>query len=200
VLGGYEGLSGVYLASETAMVKLKSGPVYAPGQGQRWRQCGIAAGRDSEGATRRRGRRGRAVQVDPIKPTLTAPGTMRLKLKCGQLLSCFYFSFNLRRYSEGAPEAGYDVDPGSSIIDISSEQDIINALGEAGEEEEQEGEEEEFDERLMEFDGGLVGGGGDGDGGGGVWTSADHAATEAAGPDRQSSQFSRVPQIAVANS
>jgi hypothetical protein len=33
-----------------------------------------------------RGLPGRAVQVDPIKPTLKAPGTKRLKLKCDELL------------------------------------------------------------------------------------------------------------------
>jgi len=37
------------------------------------------------------------VQVDPIKPTLKAPGTKRLKLKCDKLLSRFAFNFNLRR-------------------------------------------------------------------------------------------------------
>ena len=31
-------------------------------------------------------RHGKAVQADPIKPTLKAPGTMRLKLKYGKLL------------------------------------------------------------------------------------------------------------------
>ena len=41
---------------------------------------------------------GRAVQVDPIKPTLKAPGTKRLKLKYDKLLSSFAFNFNLRRY------------------------------------------------------------------------------------------------------
>ena len=30
---------------------------------------------------------GRAVQVDPIKPKLTLPGTKRLKLKCDEPLS-----------------------------------------------------------------------------------------------------------------
>jgi hypothetical protein len=39
-----------------------------------------------------------AVQVDPIKPTLKAPGTEHLKLKCDELLSGFAFNFNLRRY------------------------------------------------------------------------------------------------------
>jgi len=40
------------------------------------------------------------VQVDPIKPTLKAPGTERLKLKYEELLSKFGFKFNLRRYTE----------------------------------------------------------------------------------------------------
>jgi hypothetical protein len=44
--------------------------------------------------------RGRAAQVDPIKPTLKAPGTKRLKLKYDEPLSKFAFKFNLRRYSE----------------------------------------------------------------------------------------------------
>jgi hypothetical protein len=42
---------------------------------------------------------GRAVQVDPIKPTLKAPGTKRLKLKCDDLLLNFGFKFKLRRYT-----------------------------------------------------------------------------------------------------
>ena len=41
---------------------------------------------------------GRAVQVDPGKPVLKAPGTMRLKLKYGRLLSSFAFMSNFRRY------------------------------------------------------------------------------------------------------
>jgi len=43
--------------------------------------------------------RGRAVQVDPIKPALKAPGTKRLKLRCDVLLSTSAFKFKLRRYS-----------------------------------------------------------------------------------------------------
>jgi hypothetical protein len=39
------------------------------------------------------------VQVDPIKPTLKAPGTKRLKLKGDDLLSSFGFKFNLCRYT-----------------------------------------------------------------------------------------------------
>jgi len=42
---------------------------------------------------------GEAVQVDPMKPTLKAPGTKRLKLQYGEPLSNFAFKFNLRRYN-----------------------------------------------------------------------------------------------------
>jgi hypothetical protein len=45
---------------------------------------------------------GRVVQLDPIKPTLKAAGSKRLKLKYDKLLSCFAFKFNLRRYNWGA--------------------------------------------------------------------------------------------------
>jgi hypothetical protein len=44
---------------------------------------------------------GRAVQVDPIKPTLIAPGPERLKLKRDKLLSTFVFKFNLCRFTKG---------------------------------------------------------------------------------------------------
>ena len=44
--------------------------------------------------------RGRAVQVDPMKPTLKAPGSEHSKLKSDDLLSNFAFNFNLRRYIE----------------------------------------------------------------------------------------------------
>jgi len=39
------------------------------------------------------------VQVDPVKPTLKAPGTQRLKVECDETLSSFAFNFNLRRYN-----------------------------------------------------------------------------------------------------
>ena len=42
--------------------------------------------------------RGRAVQVDPMKPKLKAPGTKRLKLNYDAPLSSFAVKFNLRRY------------------------------------------------------------------------------------------------------
>jgi hypothetical protein len=43
---------------------------------------------------------GRAVQVEPIKPTLKAPGTKRLKQQYDELLSSFPFKLNLRRYTK----------------------------------------------------------------------------------------------------
>ena len=43
---------------------------------------------------------GKAVQVDPITPTLKAPGINLLKLKYDKPLSKFDFKFNLRRYSQ----------------------------------------------------------------------------------------------------
>jgi len=46
--------------------------------------------------------RGEAVQVDPMKPTLKAPGTKRLKLKCDVLHPNFAFNFKLRRYTGAA--------------------------------------------------------------------------------------------------
>jgi hypothetical protein len=42
------------------------------------------------------------VHVDPIKPTLKAPRTKRLKLKYDEPLSNFAFKFNLRRYINAA--------------------------------------------------------------------------------------------------
>jgi hypothetical protein len=42
--------------------------------------------------------RGRAAQVDPVKPNLKPPGTQRLKLKCDILLSTSAFGFTMRHY------------------------------------------------------------------------------------------------------
>jgi len=39
--------------------------------------------------------------VDPIKPTLEAPGSKHLKLEHEKLLSIFALKFNLRRYIPG---------------------------------------------------------------------------------------------------
>ena len=41
------------------------------------------------------------MQVDPIRPTLKAPGSKRLKLKHDGLLSYFAFKFNMRRHIMG---------------------------------------------------------------------------------------------------
>jgi hypothetical protein len=57
--------------------------------------------------TRREEDHGKAVQVDPIKPTLKARrtntlkarGTKRLKLGYDKMLSSFAFNCNLRRYT-----------------------------------------------------------------------------------------------------
>jgi hypothetical protein len=48
---------------------------------------------------------GRAVQVDPIKPSLKASGPKRLKLEYDKMLSTFAFKFNLRRYIMNANSA-----------------------------------------------------------------------------------------------
>ena len=42
------------------------------------------------------------MQLDPIKLTVKAPGTKRLKLKCDKLLSTSAFKLNLRRYTKAA--------------------------------------------------------------------------------------------------
>jgi hypothetical protein len=44
---------------------------------------------------------GRAVQVDPIKPTLKPPGTKRLKPHYDKPLSTFAFKLNVRRHTKG---------------------------------------------------------------------------------------------------
>ena len=45
------------------------------------------------------------MHLDPIKPTLRAPGIKRLKLKCEVPLSNFAFKFNLRRHDKGGDAA-----------------------------------------------------------------------------------------------
>ena len=49
---------------------------------------------------------GRAVQVDPIKPALKAPGIQRLKLTYDDPLSNIAFKFNLRRFTKAPPRLG----------------------------------------------------------------------------------------------
>ena len=50
-------------------------------------------------ATRAPASRGRAVQVDPIKPKLKPPVSKILKPEYDKLLSNIAFKFNLRRYT-----------------------------------------------------------------------------------------------------
>jgi hypothetical protein len=49
--------------------------------------------------------RGKAVQVDPIKSTLKAPGTQALRLRYDQLLSTFALKLNSRRYTAASSPA-----------------------------------------------------------------------------------------------
>ena len=66
---------------------------------------GEAAGQRPGGqAAPAAGHRGRALQVDPIKPALKPPGSKRLELIYDGPLSKFAFNFKLRRYSEGEDE------------------------------------------------------------------------------------------------
>jgi len=57
-------------------------------------------------------RRGTAVQVDPTKPKLKAPGPKRVKLQCDVLLSNFAFNVDLRRYNVGTNNQELLADPG----------------------------------------------------------------------------------------
>ena len=51
--------------------------------------------------------KGKAVLVDPIKPTLKAPGAKRLKLKYDEMLSIFAVKFNLRRATPRVANSWY---------------------------------------------------------------------------------------------
>ena len=66
-------------------------------------EAGAAAGDGAAG----RGH-GRAVQVDPIKPTVKAPGIKLVKVKCDEPLSNFVYKLNLRRYTMVTAEAACD--------------------------------------------------------------------------------------------
>jgi hypothetical protein len=50
------------------------------------------------------------VLVDPINPTLKAPGIKRLKLKHDEALSSFAFKNSLRRYNSGHAGRGAGVE------------------------------------------------------------------------------------------
>ncbi len=83
-----------YTVVRRAQVEMKPERVYAPGRRRR-----VGDARFHRPARRRHAHQGKPVQVDPIKPTLKAPGTKRLKLEYDEPLSNFAFKFNLRRYS-----------------------------------------------------------------------------------------------------
>jgi hypothetical protein len=52
-----------------------------------------------------------------MKPTLKAPGSKRLKLKCDNPLSSFAFKFDLRRYNEALEEVMRAVEAGGAEHD-----------------------------------------------------------------------------------
>ena len=70
-------------------------PLHRGGVGRREGQRGRQRRHEDLGG---HGVQGRAVHVDPTKPTLKPPGTKRLKLKYDDVLSNFVFDFTLRRY------------------------------------------------------------------------------------------------------
>ena len=63
------------------------------------------------------------MQVDPIKPTLKAPGIELFKLQCDKPLSKFGFNFNLRRFNENANFTNF----GNAMLVL-----VRMATGEAG--------------------------------------------------------------------
>jgi hypothetical protein len=69
------------------------------------------------------------VQVDPIKPTLKAPGTKRLKLKYAVTLSNLGFKFNLRRYhrERGTRVCIVEVGCGTSTHSMREESELLLA-------------------------------------------------------------------------
>jgi hypothetical protein len=61
------------------------------------------------------------VQIDPIKPTLKAAGTKRLKLKYDGPLSHLTFKFNLRRYTWIRPTFLCQTDISSFSLDFNTD-------------------------------------------------------------------------------
>ena len=67
------------------------------------RRAGVLAARPP----RRSGGQGEALQVEPMKSKLKAPGTKRLKLDYDMALSSIAFNFNVRRYSKARDGGDY---------------------------------------------------------------------------------------------
>jgi len=57
---------------------------------------------------------GRAVQVDPMKPVLKAPGTMLLQLRCDEPVPHFAFKVSLRRYTPASTRCLWGVTRGAN--------------------------------------------------------------------------------------
>ena len=90
------------------------------------------------------------MQLDPIKPTLKAPGTKRLKLKCDEPLSKIAFNFDLRRYIKAV-----------RVYELLLTNGWVKDGGDGG------GGGGGGKRKRSDGDGGGGGGGGSGDGGGG---------------------------------
>ena len=77
------------------------------------------------------GRRGKVVQVDPITPTLKAPGSERLKLNCDILLPTCAFRFNFRRYTVPPPanDDGRASPPSRGLHPIKYTPEIFQSMG-----------------------------------------------------------------------
>ena len=90
-----------YTVDRGAQVELKSERVQAPGRRRQPHPPSQLLPRRLHQLCGAPTVHGRAVQVDPIKPTLKPTGAKRLKLKCDVLLSASAFDFNLRRYTTG---------------------------------------------------------------------------------------------------
>ena len=67
------------------------------------------------------------MHVDPIKPTLKAPGSMLLKLRYDDPLSNFAFKFNLRRYTK----ANGDLETALEAAAAKANQDLETAAAAA---------------------------------------------------------------------
>ena len=68
------------------------------------------------------------MQVDPIKPTLKAPGSNCLKLKCDEPLSNFAFKFNLRRHTMVSPNEAHAEETSQTLRFASRAKKVTNKV------------------------------------------------------------------------